>query len=333
MILYYSEKYLAKTIPSLLNQSERDFEIFFLDHTNGASNDLAYIQKNFKDERIKCIKRENLGFAAGHNYLINLSQADFYACLNPDMFFKSDFLEKALSAIKKSSKIAAISPKIYRWDFAKAEYSDSGKTKTIDTCGLALKKNHRFYDIGQGAEDAPEYDEKKEVFGVSGAAAIYRKEALFQIAFNKGAKKEYFDELMFMYKEDCDLAYRLKHAAFITIFEPKAIAYHDRTVAQKERGLFALLKNQKHKSLQVKKWSFLHQLILLYKNFDQRYPFSIKFQTFAFHFLLLIYNTVFVFKTNTFYPQFTEAQKKELSLKRKTLLRKNSVAEMLKWFS
>jgi len=68
-----------------------------------------------------------------------------------------------------------------------------------------------------------------------------------------------------MYKEDCDLAYRLFLAGFSSELVPEAIIYHDRTVSAVGEGFRASLNNRLNKSKQVRSWSFLNQHLLAIK--------------------------------------------------------------------
>lgn len=119
-----------------------------------------------------------------------------------------------------------------------------------------MKPGLRFVDAGQGEPDKGQYDDIN-ILGPSGAAAMYRLEALEKAEQNG----QYFDELMFMYKEDCDLAYRLKLAGYKSKCAPDAIIYHDRTARAKGEGNLKVFFNRGNKSQQIKKWSFLNQQI------------------------------------------------------------------------
>ena len=76
---------------------------------------------------------------------------------------------------------------------------------------------------------------------------------------------EYFDELMFMYKEDCDLAVRLRLAGWGSELAPEAHVWHDRTVAGKSGSLFGLWSAWKDKNRAAQKWAFRNQFIIYYK--------------------------------------------------------------------
>ena len=61
-------------------------------------------------------------------------------------------------------------------------------------------------------------DERRDVFGASGAAALYRLQMLRDVGG--------FDERFFAYYEDADLAWRARMRGWRCVYEPTAIAYH-----------------------------------------------------------------------------------------------------------
>ncbi len=172
------------------------------------------------------------------------------------MILNHDMIEKLILAIGKDENLASAAPKIFKWDFANKK-----KTKIIDTCGIKEISALRSVDIGQGEVDNGQYD-KSEILGPSGAAAIYKLSALDKVKDEYG----YFDERMFMYKEDCDLAYRLWSNGYKSKLVPNAIVYHDRTAGAIGKSDIKTAINRKNKSKQVKEWSFLNQHIIFIKH-------------------------------------------------------------------
>ncbi|NQU99125.1 MAG: hypothetical protein HQ538_00140, partial [Parcubacteria group bacterium] len=154
-------------------------------------------------------------------------------------------------------------------------------TNFIDTVGVGITKEHRFIDKGQGDIDHGQYDSEEEIFGTSGAAAIYRISALDDIAFvREDGTKEYFDELMFMYKEDVDLAYRLQWAGYKSIYTPKARIYHDRSIESKGQGIVATIQGRRGRNKKYKEWSWLNHHIILKKIMDGSHSNDVRFKTF-----------------------------------------------------
>jgi GT2 family glycosyltransferase len=256
-------KYLPYFLPSLKAQTYGDFKIMAIDNSGAETNENSdYIKNNFPEVDLKWAG-ENLGFAKGFNRMIAQAAADgaeYFLALNPDMIYEPDFIAEMIKVIEVDGKIGAVAPKILKWDF-----EHNKKTNQIDSLGLAVSKEHRFFDAGQGETDNGETRSIQEVFGFTGAAALFNLSALEDVIFGVGNHKEYFDELMFMYKEDCDLSYRLRLAGWKIMLAPQAVAYHNRAVASIGKTNFKIALNRRNKSRQAKQWSFLNQWILLLK--------------------------------------------------------------------
>jgi GT2 family glycosyltransferase len=155
-------------------------------------------------------------------------------------------------------KIAAICGKILKYDF-----SEDKKTNIIDSAGLYCFRNRRVIDEGQGMEDKGQYNKEKEVFGVSGACPIYRREALEDVKIFG----EYFDEDFFMYKEDVDLSWRFRLFGWKCYYLPEAIGYHGRgTGILKRFSHLEVLKNRGKLSKFTKYYSYKNQRLMQLKN-------------------------------------------------------------------
>lgn len=226
------------------------------------------------EENIKLIKQyyvkaeidkpgHNSGFAKAYNRMITKASEEggkLFLVVNPDMILEERALENMVAALDNSGT-DSVSPKILRWDF-----ENSIKTDIVDSCGIRLLPGLRFVDIGQGRKDGKEFQEERKILGPSGAAGMYRIRSLEQVAYKReNGGREYFDELMFMYKEDCDLAYRLHLAGCRACYTPRAVIYHDRTAGGQGQKDLEVARNRRNKSRQVKKWSFLNQQIIFIK--------------------------------------------------------------------
>jgi GT2 family glycosyltransferase len=190
--------------------------------------------------------------------------ADAFFMINPDTLIEPTTIALLSAALTAESCLGSVAPKIRRWDFATL-----AKTDQIDTCGLTVGSELNFSDIGQGATDQGQFDQTK-ILGPSGAAGLYRLTALNKIKDPNG----YLDERMFMYKEDCDLAYRLYLAGFASRLVPEALVYHDRTASAAGSGILGSLKSRAGKSRSVRSWSFLNQHLLFIKFWAQQKPAS-----------------------------------------------------------
>lgn len=212
--------YLGAFLKSLKAQTYPALRIAAFDNTPESENDNIATLRTYPD--IAILRADaNLGFSAAYNKLISraaASRADYFLVVNPDTILEPAAVENMVAALENNPRAGSAVPAIRKWDFKK-----NGKTRIIDSLGLGLENGLRFYDINQG--EGVDAVVTAVPIGPSGAAGLYRMSALQAVAENGS----YFDERFFMYKEDCDLAYRLQKAGFYCVSVPGAIIYHDRT--------------------------------------------------------------------------------------------------------
>ena len=94
-----------------------------------------------------------------------------------------------------------------------------------------MTRSGRHFDIDQGLSDNSTTDKPEEVFGVSGAAAMYRADFLRDVAIDG----EIFDEDFFAYREDADIAWRGRLLGWRAMYVPDAVAHHVRRVRPEMR--------------------------------------------------------------------------------------------------
>lgn len=325
LVTYNSQSYIRACLHSLMAQDYDNTEIYVLDN-NSTDDTLSIIRDEFPS--IKIIEsKENMGFARSHNEIVRQTNGEFYACLNVDMIFEPNFLSELVKTMSKKSTIAATGGKIKQWDFEtytnNKEGNNKGKTNFIDSAGIKIFRSHRFTDRGQGEVDHGQFDHTEEIFGISGAAVLYRRKALEDVAHTVNDKKEYFDESMFMYKEDVDLAYRLQWAGWKTFFTPHSVSYHDRTVAALGDGFMHAVKNRSNKSKRVNKISYLNHQLMLQKNFSGAFSSHTKGATWWYNFKVFMY--ILVFETELLSVWWNVFKmRKQVNKKRKAMPRRVS---------
>ncbi len=294
IVTHNSSKYITPCLQSLLAQTHENFELIVFDN-NSTDETVALLTDKFPEIRV-IESEKNIGFARGHNEILRKSGSAFYACINVDMLFEPNFLSELVGAIQEKPNLGSAGGKLKFWDFNafEAGATSEGKTNFVDTVGIRILRSHRFEDIGQGEIDCGQFDDEQKVFGISGAAALYRREALRDVAFeNDLGELEYFDESMFMYKEDVDLAYRLQWAGWKAALAPLAVAYHDRTVSIRGKSAMALIKNRLKKSRTINQQSFLNHRILLSKNFSPEFSVGTQGATFWYNLKIFLYILIF----------------------------------------
>lgn len=294
---YETSKYLSYYLESIKNQDYQNIEVILFDNSEKKDNEnTIFIKEKFPE--IKIIKsNKNIGYAKANNKLIEEARklgADYYMASNIDMIYEPNVVSKLVQSVMKTPQIASVTCKIKRWDFSRCNSDDKGKTNFIDTVGITATKEHRFIDRGQGEIDHGQYDSEEEIFGTSGAAALYKISALNDVAFVKeNGNKEYFDELMFMYKEDVDLAYRLQWAGYKSMYTPEAVIYHDRSVKSRGKGALATMKGRKGRDKKFREWSWLNHHIILQKYLDGSHSNNIKWKTFLYEIKTFCYILLF----------------------------------------
>src|SRR5204863_2364052 len=88
----------------------------------------------------------------------------------------------------------------------------------INSAGLNLYRDGRGGDRGFREPDDGQYDEPAEVFGACGASVLLRRAMLDDVGF--------FDERLFMYCEDLDLAWRARSRGWRFRYTPRSVVHH-----------------------------------------------------------------------------------------------------------
>lgn len=216
-------QYIRKCLDLLFAQEYNQFDICIVD--NGSQDDSPnMIKDEYPGVKIWTFP-DNRGFSKAFNWGVNQTTSDFVLSLNPDVFVRQEFLSEMVAAMYRNERVGIVSAKLLRVD----------NPTIIDSTGLFINRYRRPYDRGQGEIDRGQYDKSLEIFGACGAAALYRRSMLVDIAL----EDEYFDEDFFSYYEDADLAWRAQLMGWSCRFAPHAVATHLRgwgDTLRKRRG-------------------------------------------------------------------------------------------------
>lgn len=283
LITYNNQKYLPFCLKSLQEQTFKDFSILIIDNCSSDESVkfieqyLAHPKNKNLSQNVRFIKNsKNIGFAGGHNQAIQWSNSEYVFLVNPDVILDKDYIKKIIDFLDKNPKAGAASGVLFCWDFSAIEKSSNlGKTSAIDSLGLKIFPNHKVTELREAMKKRDAGSMPQEVFGVSGALPIYRREALentkvplfypcFKFYINQTKPKlyEYFDNDFFTYKEDIDLAYRLRLFGWKAYMVPQANAWHDRTAVAGA----STIKNRKQKSYFINYHSCKNHFYFLIKN-------------------------------------------------------------------
>jgi len=268
----FSSKYLSDFLPSLKKALEflpsSDYQILVFDNSQPENNLNRLAIEFFNHQHGNLIQYfsvgENLGFSRAYNILINQAvklKADYFFMINPDTIIESEVISRLLEVLDGDNSLGSVAPKILRWDFVNQQ-----PTKIIDSLGLALKPGLKFVDLEQGREETESLVYPVNILGPSGAAGLFRLSALEKVKENN----QYFDERFFMYKEDCDLVYRLFLQGYKSQLVSEAVVYHDRSAVSRGSNLAKQVANRGQKSRQIRTWSFRNQHFLFVKHWSKQ---------------------------------------------------------------
>jgi GT2 family glycosyltransferase len=232
---------VERVVPTVFAQTHRDLTLLAVDNASedGSRGTLAALQKAAPIPMEIVASRENLGFTGGHNRAIEEAvkrKADYVLVLNADVVLAPDYLERLLADAAEPAHAHAGS---FTGKILRADGAELLPTDVLDTVGLEMLRNGRHFDIGAGERDAGQYDTPAEVFGVSGCLALYRTAALEDVKISTG----YFDDDFFLYREDVDLAWRLRGRGWSARCVPSARAWHRRRNLPERRRLMTKIAN------------------------------------------------------------------------------------------
>ena len=110
--LYRKEKYIAKAISSLLDQTFRDFELIVVD--DGSKGEGLEIVKSFSDPRLRIIEQENTGVSQARNNGVKGARAEWIAFLDADDWWSPFFLEKMHKLVQDFPDAAVYSSSYFK---------------------------------------------------------------------------------------------------------------------------------------------------------------------------------------------------------------------------
>lgn len=217
IVNYNAGPLLRQAVESVAEQTLDAYELLIIDNAS-TDGSLSTISRGRPiGERCRIIRNSiNTGFAAAQNQGFRIGGGRYCMSLNFDVRLSRDYLEKSLAAMESTPRLGMLSGKLLRMS------PDWKPTSEIDNAGLLLPHHRRPVHRGGAENDAGQYERPVLVFGVMGAAAIYRRAMLEEVAF----RDQPFDESYFMWYEDIDLDWRARLLGWDCLYLPSAVAYH-----------------------------------------------------------------------------------------------------------
>ena len=187
---------MRHSLPAALAQS--DAEVIVVD--NASSDDTAALAREHGAEHLRLAER--VSWAAANNAGIAAAQGDAVLLLNADCFLEADFLANARPHLD-----------------------------AIDCVGMVVDRRRKNNLAGHGRPSLA-YEDPGPSFGPDGAAALYSRALLDDVAIDGKPLDETFEK----WAVDVDLAWRAQILGWRAIYEPAALAYHVRSYSPSTRA-------------------------------------------------------------------------------------------------
>lgn len=196
---------LPACLRSLEAQTLQPLEIIVVD---GASTDhsAALLREQFPAVRLLVLER-NLGFAGNVNAGLRAARGELLVLFNNDAEAEPTWLASLVGGFDEP-RVGACASKILLHD----------RRDVLNTAGDVYYRDGTPGNRGAWEVDTGQYDAQTEVFGASGCAVAYRRAMLADVGL--------FDERLWMYCEDVDLAWRAQLRGWRCRYVPGARVYH-----------------------------------------------------------------------------------------------------------
>ena len=263
LVTFNGMTWLPECLASVRKQTMPAFELLAIDNASGDGS-LELLRHSAAAEPRMTVResRHNLGFAVAHNRNIAAARGEFVMLLNQDMVLDRNFLSAALKVLDSRNLVAAVQGRIRRLG------SGGARTATIDSTGLVMHRDRRVVARRQGERESYSDLVPGPVWGVDGPAPVYRRSALAAVREPRsGGGWEVLDEDFFMYKEDVDLAWRLRRMGWTAWYEPQALAWHARgTGGRPDRTVLDLVRADRTIPRWIKAMSWRNHKLMQIKN-------------------------------------------------------------------
>jgi len=259
MVTYHSDTFLNDVLNRCWALTERPEAVIIVDNAStDTTQEIIAEHQQLHPELVLLRNPHNTGFAHGQNQAIALARrknVDAVLLLNPDVLLESTYPEVLLRWLGEHRECGSLMGKLYRMD-----KQDSPIKRVIDSTGFVVTRSLSVNDRGAGVEDVGQFEQLEQVFGGSGAATMYTLRALDDCAINGMI----FDEGFVTYKEDVDLAWRLRWRGWQHWYHPDAIAYHYR--AHRGGSIRERIQNRFHRSAHTRRLSYGNTFRIVIKN-------------------------------------------------------------------
>ncbi|MGI0011639.1 MAG: glycosyltransferase family 2 protein [Nitrosopumilaceae archaeon] len=207
VVCYNSERYISRCINSILNQSHTNYEIIIIDNSS-KDNTISIVQNLCSaNKKIRLISNtSNVGYGNAISTTLANAQGEFLAIMNADTFLDSNWASNLLKIFSADEKVMSASGKIL---FPNGELQSTGGI--MDKYGAVIQRESKIFY-------SRKINDLSTFFYNHGSTFMIRKKVFQEI---------WFDQKLFLYYEDVDLAWKIIMLDYKIGYAENAISYHD----------------------------------------------------------------------------------------------------------
>ncbi|MHB0971873.1 MAG: glycosyltransferase family 2 protein [Thermoanaerobaculia bacterium] len=201
-------EHLDRCLASLAAQSDLPRRVLVFD--NGSKSPAKERVKPDPRLVVDMIRSEtNLGFAGGMNAAMREVTAPLVAWINNDVVLDPAWLARLTARINSDARLGGVQSRILTGD------------GSIDGAGVDISDG-TYRQLGHGRSTL-EAEDRGNLWGVSGTAALFRTVALHRVALRSGA---ILHPVFFAWYEDVELCARMREAGWIFDLVDEPLATH-----------------------------------------------------------------------------------------------------------
>ncbi|MEM9925690.1 MAG: glycosyltransferase family 2 protein [Cyanobacteria bacterium P01_D01_bin.50] len=187
--LYNAEKYIGRTIKSILNQTYKNLEIIIVD--DESPDNSVKVCQQFTDSRIKIVHQKNRGLAGARNTGIRHAEGEYIAFMDADDIWLPEKLEKHITQLESNPDVGV--------SFSRSAFIDEND------------KPLGIYQITKLEDITPLDILCRSPIG-NGSAGVFKKEVFEDIKFEAnlyGYVEDYYFDDTFALSEDIECWVRI----------------------------------------------------------------------------------------------------------------------------
>jgi GT2 family glycosyltransferase len=204
---------LERSLPAIVGQGA---EVMVVD--NACTDSTVEVAERAGARTLRLAHR--LSYAAALNAAIAATGGDAVLLLNADCVAAPGFVAALEARLASDERLGSVAPKLLR----ATGLDEADRLEEIDAAGIVVTRWGKNLLVGHGAPAAA-YAQPADVFAADGAAALWRRHALEDVAVGS----EVLDEDMALWATESDLGWRAQLRGWRCGYEPAAVAWHVRS--------------------------------------------------------------------------------------------------------